>query len=213
MTERLRIVVLGYLVRGPIGGMAWSDLHYLLGLRDLGHDVWFVEDSDDYPSCYDPTRGDTGTDPSYGLAYAGRVLAGTGFGDRWAYHDAHESRWLGPCADRAVDLCAGADLVLNLGGINPLRPWLLEAPARALIDKDPGFTQARKVADPAHTAFFTFGENVRNLPDDGFPWRPTRHPIDLSSWPPAAPRPAAAFTTVMQWENYPPVEHDGEDWD
>ena len=45
--DALRIVVLGYLVRGPLGGMAWSDLHYVLGLRSLGHDVWFLEDSDD----------------------------------------------------------------------------------------------------------------------------------------------------------------------
>jgi hypothetical protein len=50
-SSRLRIVVLGHIVRGPIAGMAWSDLHYVLGLRGLGHDVWFLEDSDDYPSC------------------------------------------------------------------------------------------------------------------------------------------------------------------
>lgn len=37
----LRIVVAGYLVRGPYGGLAWHNLHYLTGLRALGHDVWF----------------------------------------------------------------------------------------------------------------------------------------------------------------------------
>ena len=40
--------MLGYIVRGPLGGMSLSDLQYLLGLADLGHDVYFVEDSGDY---------------------------------------------------------------------------------------------------------------------------------------------------------------------
>ena len=43
----LRIVVLGYVVRGPLGGLTWHHLQYLLGLRRLGHDVYFFEDSDD----------------------------------------------------------------------------------------------------------------------------------------------------------------------
>lgn len=42
----LRIVVLGYIVRGPIGGLAWHHLQYVLGLSQLGHDVYFFEDSD-----------------------------------------------------------------------------------------------------------------------------------------------------------------------
>src|SRR2546422_11158715 len=91
----LRIIALGYIVRGPIGGMCWSDLHYLLGLVDLGHDVYFAEDSDDYPSCYDPARNMTDTDPTYGLEFARRTFERVGLGDRWVYHDAHASRWLG----------------------------------------------------------------------------------------------------------------------
>ena len=47
MNSRLRIVLLGYIVRCPVGGMAWSHLMYMLGLRGLGHDVWFLEDSGD----------------------------------------------------------------------------------------------------------------------------------------------------------------------
>ena len=56
-TGRLRIIVLGYMVRHPLGGLAWHYLQYVLGLARLGHDVYFVEDSDDHQwSCYDPTR-------------------------------------------------------------------------------------------------------------------------------------------------------------
>ena len=46
MTAQLRVVVWGYIVRGPLGGLAWHHLQYVLGLSQLGHDVWFVEDSD-----------------------------------------------------------------------------------------------------------------------------------------------------------------------
>src|SRR5262245_33117636 len=79
VTERLRIVVLGYVVRGPLGGMAWHYLHYVLGLSALGHDVYFVEDSDDTPLCYDPSRDMTDRDPAYGLAFAEQTFRAFGF--------------------------------------------------------------------------------------------------------------------------------------
>jgi hypothetical protein len=220
VTGALRIIVLGYLVRGPLGGLAWHHLQYVLGLAKLGHDVYFIEDSDDYPSCYDPSRGETGTDPSFGLAFAERAFSRLGLRERWAYHDAHRARWMGPCAERAQALCASADVVLNVSGVNPLRPWLTDVPTRVLIDTDPAFTQIRHLSDAdarhaatGHTAFFTFGENVGlpgcTIPDDGFPWRPTRQPIVLDAWY-ASPGPVDGhFTTVMQWDSYASREHHG----
>lgn len=216
--ERLRIVVLGYIVRGPLGGLAWHHLQYVLGLADLGHEVVFVEDSDDYPSCYDPSRNVVDTDPGYGLAFAGRAFERIGLGQRWAYYDAHTARWLGPCAEQVLRLCANADLLLNLSGVNPLRPWLLPIPARALVDTDPVFTQIRHLTDPAalaealrHTAFCSFGEHGGRgaIPDDGLPWQPTRQPIVLRAWP-VTPGPAAGrWTTVMQWDSYAAREYGG----
>src|SRR5205085_11160907 len=88
-SSRLRIVVLGYVVRGPLGGLAWHHLHYVLGFHRMGHDVVFAEDSDDYESCYDPTRETLDTDPTYGLAFAATALEILGLGDRWVYYDAH----------------------------------------------------------------------------------------------------------------------------
>ena len=35
----------GYLVRCPLGGYAWQALHYLVGLRALGFDPYFYEDT------------------------------------------------------------------------------------------------------------------------------------------------------------------------
>ena len=73
---RLRIVVLGYLVRGPLGGRAWHVLQYVLGLHKMGHEVYFLEDSDDQPwACYDPARNTTDGDPSYGLRFVSKAFA------------------------------------------------------------------------------------------------------------------------------------------
>jgi hypothetical protein len=87
MKHPLRIVVLGYLVRCPLGGMAWHHLQYVAGLARLGHQVWFVEDSGDDPwaSCYDPSRGTTDADPSYGLEFARDGFELLGIPDCWAY--------------------------------------------------------------------------------------------------------------------------------
>ena len=219
-SSQLRIVVLGYIVRGPLGGMIWHHLQYVMGLIRLGHDVYFVEDSHDYPSCYDPTRHVTDTDPTYGLKFTARAFEKVGLGDRWAYYDAHTSQWFGPGAGRISDFFLTADLLLNLSAVNPLRPWLAEIPVRALIDTDPVFMQIRHLTDPAsrnlalqHTAFFSFGENIglnrSTSPQDGFPWQATRQPVVMDAWP-VTPGPSKGhFTTVMQWNIYPAREHNG----
>ena len=192
--SRLRVVVLGYLVRGPLGGLAWHHLQYVLGLARLGHDVVFLEDSDDFPSCYNPiTNARASADPSYGLVFTTQTFERIGLGGCWAYYDAHTAQWLGPMAAGARDFCGTADLCLNLSGMNPVRPWLEGIPVRALIDTDPAFTQIRHLTDPEarerarqHTAFFTFGENLparrSTIPDDGLPWRATRQPVVLDAW-------------------------------
>jgi len=88
----LRILVLGYVVRSPLGGIAWHYLQYVIGLRQLGHDVYFFKDSDDYPACYDPVRNVMDTDPSYGLEFAARAFERLGLERRWTYYDAHRQR-------------------------------------------------------------------------------------------------------------------------
>jgi len=216
----IRVIVLGHIVRGPVGGMAWHHLQFVLGLARLGHDVHFFEDSQDYPACYDPSTGRVGTDPTYGLEFTRALFDRVGLGDRWTYYDAHRAVWHGPGADRAVDVCRDADVLLHMSGKSPLRPWHSEIPIRALIDTDPAFTQIRHLTDPdalsrarAHNVFLSFGENIAKpssrIPDDGLPWRTTRQPIVRDCWP-VAPAPAdGRLTTVMLWDSYPAREHAG----
>jgi hypothetical protein len=218
--DRLRILILGCIVRFPLGGMFWHYIQYLVGLHLLGHDVWFLEDSEDYPCCYDPSRHVTGVEPDYGLDFLVRSLRPFGLSDRWAYFDAHRDRWYGPAAARHAEIIGSADLLLNVSGSNPIRPWLMEVPHRVFVDTDPIFEQVRQITEPerrrlgdCHNHFFTLGEGVarqkEGKPDDGRRWWATRQPIVLSAWPVTPGDPRAPFTTVMQWSSYPPREHDG----
>lgn len=216
----LRVVVLGYIVRGPMGGLAWHHLQYAAGLDQLGHDVLFVEDSDDYPACVHLDGRSLDTNPDEGLAFARRAFDRLGLGERWAYHNAHAHRWHGPAAERAETFCQSADIVLNVSCVNPVRTWWAQAPVRVLIDTDPVFVQVRHLHSDvgqayaaAHNAFFTFAEKFGQpdctVPDDGLPWQPTRQPVVLDAWP-VEPAPAnAPFTTIMQWDSYRNVEHAG----
>ncbi|HEY2474942.1 MAG TPA: hypothetical protein VGI19_09080 [Candidatus Cybelea sp.] len=216
----MRILVLGYIVRGPLAGHTWHHLQYVLGLARLGHDVYFLEDSDDFESCYDPTNHEITTDPTFGLRFARDVFTRAGIGDRWAYHDAHTATWHGP-AERLVDeLFRTADVVLNVSGVNPLREGLMQVPVRVFIDTDPAFTQVRNLRDPRareaaqrHNVFLSFAENIGQadcaVPLDGLPWRPTRQPIVLDLWPAKPGLPGGSFSTMMQWQSYPAILHEG----
>ena len=220
-SSSLRILVLGYLVRGPMGGMAWHHLQYFMGLRQLGHDVWFLEDSGDTEyCCYDPSRGVTDANPSFGLKFAADCFERVGGSDRWAYHDALTGQWNGPAALKTGEILRNADLLLNLSCSHAVRPWFDRIPLRVLVDTDPLFTQIRHLTDPArkalamrHNRFFTFGGNIGRkdclIPDDGFPWKPTRQPIVLDAWHPAPAPDGAALGTVMQWDSYKPMEYMG----
>jgi hypothetical protein len=217
----LRIVVLGYVVRGPLAGLAWHYLQFVLGLSQLGHDVYFFEDSDDYPACYHPDANTLIADPGYGLKFLSDCFAALDLPQRWAYYDAHRDAWHGLTAHQVHDILATADLCLNLSGVNPLRPWLMRVPVRTFVDTDPAFTQVRHLTNPAaralaerHTEFFSFGENLPGeqsaIPDDGLCWQPTRQPIVCDAWP-ARPGPAdGRFTSVLLWEAYPGVEYQGQ---
>ncbi len=217
----MRIVVLGYMVRFPSGGMIWHHLHYVVGLHRLGHEVLFVEDSEDYDSCFHASDGRLDRDPAEGIAFVSKVFEQVGLAGRLAYFDQFTNRWHGPAASATPGFLQHADLLLNVSCINPLRGHTRGVPVRALIDTDPLFVQIRHLQWPEalqrareHNAFFSFGENVGrpdcDIPDDGLPWKPTRQPICLEGWPVATPAsPPASYTTVMQWNAYKVVTHLG----
>jgi hypothetical protein len=204
-----------------MGGIAWHYLHYVIGLAQLGHDVYFMEDSGDEEwCCHHPRSGILDNDPGDGLAFAGYVLERVGFGDRWAYYDSHRARWLGPAGEAALKIFRSADALINISGSNAIRAWSSDVPIRIMIDTDPALHQIRNNLEVerrdrsrAHTHFFSFGENigspVSRIPKDEFEYLPTRQPFVPDLWPESPVGNDRAFTNIMHWESYAPREFQG----
>jgi hypothetical protein len=86
----LRIIVTGLITQHPLlGGITWHYLQYMLGLARLGHDVYYFEDSGEFP--YNVDGGASGTDwiaPNCtdNIGYLAKIMTRFGFENRWAYH-------------------------------------------------------------------------------------------------------------------------------
>jgi len=228
VSERLRIVVGGYLGLLPAAGVTWDYVQYPAGFADLGHDVFYVEDTRLWP-IYQPAGSDWG-DCSATVSHLAAVMEAFGLAGRWAYRDEASGRCFGMPEERLREVCRSADLFVNVSCSTFLRDEYRAIPARALIDTDPMFTQvqflSRQMFTPgspglrelveAHTHHFTFGESVGRpeclIPDCGIGWRPTRQPIRLDLWPASEPPTGAAWSTLMNWTAAKPLEHAGTTW-
>jgi hypothetical protein len=210
--ERCRIILAGYLVRFPLGGYAWQMAHYLLGLRALGHDVWFYEDTGDYAPAFNPITEEFGPTYDYGLATTARFLDRLGFGDHWVFVDMERGMTHGPGAGRVEALMREADLLVDLGSMNRLPIERRGGRLAAYIDLDPVYTQIKlingdsrlRAALDEHTHLFTFGENIGTtrspVPTGDYVWRATRQPVALELWADAG-RPGSAYTTIGKWNS------------
>jgi hypothetical protein len=205
----MKILFAGIIARYPFGGVTWCSLMYLLGLRALGHEVFYIEDTGE--CVYDPVLNTRSTDPAYGTSYIHAALEPFGLGDRWAFVN-YDGTYHGRSADAVRAYCADADLFLNLsGGSWFWRDEYVGIPRKAFIDSDPAFTQlAIAKAEPWYVKFFegfdrlfTFGANIGTpaspIPTGSFTWRKTWQPTTLDDWvTQVAPR--DRFTSVMTWQ-------------
>ena len=205
----MKILFAGIIARYPFGGVTWCSLMYLLGLRALGHEVFYIEDTGE--CVYDPIQNTRATDPSYGTSYINNALAPFGLGDRWTLVN-YDGSYHGRSADEVRRYCADADLFLNLsGGSWFWRDEYARIPHKAFIDSDPAFTQlAIAKAEPWYVEFFrafdhlfTFGANVgtpaSTIPIGAFTWHNTWQPVTLDDWRTDV-TPRDRFTTVMTWQ-------------
>ena len=205
----MKILFAGIIARYPFGGVTWCSLMYLLGLRALGHEVFYVEDTGE--CVYDPVLNTRSLDPSYGTNYIHQSLEPYGFGDRWSFVN-YDGGYHGQGADQVRRFAAEADLFINLsGGSWFWRDEYLGIPRRAFIDSDPAFTQlAIAKAEPWYVNFFqqfthlfTFGSNIGTpsspVPVGDFRWHKTWQPVTLDEWQTTRAI-ADRFTTVMTWQ-------------
>src|SRR2546427_7543335 len=119
MRKRLQLVVLGIVGRMPFAGVAWQALQYLEGFRRLGHDVYYIEDTWDWP--FDPERNCITNDNRYTLKYLARLMDWCGMRDRWAYRAVEEhERICGLSESQFKRAFEQADAVINVTGATEL---------------------------------------------------------------------------------------------
>ena len=206
----MKILFAGIIARYPFGGVTWCSLGYLLGLRALGHEVFYIEDTGEV--VYDPVLDTRSIDPSYGTTYIHQALEPFGLGDRWSFVN-YDGTYHGQSAETVRRFAADADLFINLsGGSWFWRDEYTRIPRRAFIDSDPAFTQLSiaHTKEPWYVDFFTrfthlftFGSNIgtpaSDVPVGPFTWNKTWQPVTLNDWAHTC-EPLNRFSTVMTWK-------------
>jgi hypothetical protein len=209
--SRKTILVLHLAGQYPLAGVVWQALQYLVGLRQLGHDVYYVEDSGAPP--YDPRVKSIVTDPTYNVTCLKRTLEGFGFADCWAYWDMESDSYYGLSRPQLQALYAKADVIVNLCGATPPREEHKRHGCLIYVETDPVFEQIRAAqGEPQtveflaqHDVCFTYGENLGAadcpIPLGGIPWKKTRPPVVLDLWQEQMDPACRYFTTVATWQN------------
>jgi hypothetical protein len=220
-----KIIVFGILFWYPLAGVTYQFLHYLIGLRRLGYDPYYIEDSGRW--IYDPRINDLSPDAWGNIESVLPALKLHGFGDRWAFRGNYPGgQCYGMTEDQILRLYREAQAFLNVTGAQEIREEHLVCRRRIYVESDP-FASQVKVAkgDPAmisalaaHDTIFSFGENLgaRNcrVPIKEFRWLPTRQPVVLELWDnPVRPNARAAYNTITTWHNTgKDIEWGGETW-
>jgi hypothetical protein len=193
------------------GGATWAVLQYLLGFRQLGHTVSFVE----------PIAAGSAGVPlaaSAQAAYFRSVMAQFGFTDHAALFDPATHESVGLPYTTLQGIARRADVLINLSGRLADMELLEPIPIRAYMDLDPVFTQLWHVREgidmnfAAHTHFVTVGGLVGTaacpIPTGERTWLHALPPVVLSHWP-VTKRPVTDMTTVAHWRSYGAITVDG----
>ena len=210
--KRKRVVVMGFMGSMPIAGVIWQHMHYIVGLQQLGHDVYYIEDSARLP--YNPETFEVNNEFDYAAKILDRLSREFEFKNRWGFC----ARYLpgNPTAGLPLkkirQLYRDADAILNICGTQEFNDDLLKSDRILYVESDPGVEQikidkrVRSTIDylGRHRALFTFGENVGTkkfpVPTHGFKWLPTRQPVVTDLWKTnRSPARAAVFTSVANW--------------
>jgi hypothetical protein len=211
--RKAKIIVFGILFWFPLAGVTYQFLHFLIGLRRLGYDPYYVEDSGRW--IYDPRLNDLSPDATGNLEAVVPILEAHGFGDRWAFRGNYPGgRCYGLTEQRILELYRDADAFLNVTGAQEMREEHMSCQRRIYLETDPVAAQI-KVAQgnketiaalEAHDTHFSYGGNFYQpdclVPLQKFQWRPTVQPVVLDLWNNTTAPPAdSAYNTIATWHN------------
>lgn len=213
--NRGTIVVWGLLASYPFGGMTWQVLHYLAGLRRLGFDVWYVEDSDRYvlsTATLTPRTSDYSPNVKY-LSYYMNILD---LGDRWIFRPpgTKDKCYGARNMSGLLQLYQESEAAFNLCGAQEIRHDHSFIRCRVYIETDPVENQVRVATGEQNKIeeldnydyLFTYAENLGApdcfIPVERYHWYPTRPPVCVDWWEATNEIATnAALTTIMRLKN------------
>jgi hypothetical protein len=207
-----KIIVFGILFWYPLAGVTYQFLHYLIGLRRLGFDPYYIEDSGRW--IYDPRLNEFSPDPTGNLEAVVPVLKAHGFGDRWAFRGNYpDGKCYGLSEKQIASLYDEAEGFLNVTGAQEIREEHLRCRRRIYVESDPFVSQVKVATGDegmikmleAHDTWFSFGENLGqsdcDIPIERFQWHPTRQPVVTDLWNHSYARGGTAYNTITTWSN------------
>ncbi len=200
------------------GGNFWVPLQYLLGLRALGHDAWWVEIL---------TSGDAATGRR-AIEVFRRHVEALGVADRVVLgHVTDGTRndrpgcveWIG-LPEAELDARARDGVLLNFAN-SLTTPFRARFARTVLVDLDPGpfqlWAREEDMGVGSHDALVTIGQNLgapdSRVPLGGVAWGRIWPAVHLPAWPAQPPPPGGRYTTVTQWWTRQWAVLDGEIYD
>jgi hypothetical protein len=216
-----KVIVSGIMFWYPLAGVTYQILHYLIGLRRLGYEVYYVEDSGRW--VYDPVSDALSPNAADNVAAVAPSLEAHGFGEQWAFRGRYpDGKCYGLSGDQINQLYSEADALLNINGAQELLDEHMGRMRRIYVESDPFAFQveiARGDATAIRTAasyhsLFSFGENLGaadcSVPVVRFNWMPTRQPIVLNLWTNPFDG-GERYRTITTWSNSESeVAYDGQ---
>src|SRR3989442_4136942 len=115
-----KVIVSGILFWYPLAGVTFQFLHYLIGLRRLGYDPFYLEDSGRW--IYDPRLNDLSPDVTGNVEAVLPALKQYGFGERWAFRGNYpDGQCYGMTEPQILQHYQDADAFLNVTGAQEIR--------------------------------------------------------------------------------------------
>jgi len=213
-----RIVIAGSLAQKPRqGGHTWQFANYLLGFKQLGWDVLFV-DRIEPAMCVDASGAQVKFEESVNLEYFLCIMRAFGLEDQFSLIYNKGEQVIGVPRAEVIERTRTAAALINVMGFLDDAEILGAAQRRVFLDTDPGFGQMWCDLGLAnlftgHDDHVTIAENIGQpecaIPMCGLKWITWRQPIVLSEWPEQSGG-GGAFTSIGSWRGpYAPIEHRG----
>jgi hypothetical protein len=198
-------------------GNSWAFLQYVLGFRELGFDVYYVEQLNP-DQVIDDEWQPTDFYSSANVRYFRNVIDRFHLTGSTALFQSEGSGHVGLSRAEVEKIAPHIDLLINISGHLHIRSILSAARRRMYIDLDPGYTQvwqAQYGADmnlPDHDVYVTVGLNLGEpdcpFPTCGIDWEKSLPPVVIDEWSMTCEE-RKVYSTVADWRSFSPVEWRG----